>query len=294
VLAPAAGIPEHQVTTLDPTAQASCAGNDFITMQQLRAQYLNNLQPAYRYMVFAHDSSTPHDGTLIAHCTEDALCHALPTAGTTGASDVLGDDSIVSFGAYVDSNAQIGIELWASTMMHELGHNFGLVHGSLADPGNAQQECLANKPNYISVMNYTYQNGITPNGSPGPPLHGISCTTDADCHPPNVNGGKCAASNSCFCTNDGGSGNNFCYRPDYAEDNFINLNETTLDERVGIGGTSDDDDIVFYWNAGIAHAGSSNGSPIDWDNNGTIENLSTCLHLLPPGQGPAGNGSSQQ
>src|SRR5258708_1089719 len=67
------------------------------------------------------------------------------------------------------------------------------------------------------------------------------------------------------------------------------LNETTLNENVGVGGPPSLDDVVWYWNAGSALPGPSNGSPIDWDNDGVIENLSTCLHLLPPGSGPNGN-----
>ena len=78
VMAPAGGIPEHQVTTLDPNAQPDCAGSDFITMQQLRAQYFGNLRPAYHYMVFAHDSTTPGDGSLGMHCPTDALCGGQP------------------------------------------------------------------------------------------------------------------------------------------------------------------------------------------------------------------------
>ena len=58
---------------------------------------------------------------------------------------------------------------------------------------------------------------------------------------------------------------------------------------LGIGGPPDNDDFVWYWNAGGAHPGPSNGSPIDWDLNGKIENLSTCVHALPPGSGPNGN-----
>jgi len=289
VMAPTAGIPEHQVTTLDPNATAACAGNDFITTQQLRSQYFGNLRPAYHYIIFAHDSTTPNSGTLVRNCPQDALCHAYPTAGATGGADLLGDDAIISFGGYVDGGLQIPIEIWASTMMHELGHNFGLMHGSLADPGNASQECHINKPNYISVMNYTYQLGsIVPVTAPGTTTP-ISCASDADCGPPSVTSGRCAAANSCFCTDDQGAGNNVCYRPDYAEDNLLNLNETTLDEHVGVGGRPDLDDIVWYWNSGSTLPGPSNGSPIDWDNNGVIENLSTCVHAEPPGQGPTGN-----
>jgi hypothetical protein len=289
VLAPAAGIPEHQVTTLDSDATAACAGIDFITTQQLRSQYFGNLRPAYHYMIFAHDSTTPHDGSLAAACPRDALCSGKPSGGATGVSDVLGDDSIISFGAYVDSNTQIGIELWASTMMHELGHNFGLVHGSLADPGNAAQECLNFKPNYISVMNYTYQlDTLVPAAAPGG-ITPISCATDADCGPPSVTNSRCSTPNSCFCTDDLGPGNNVCYRPDYAEDNLLNLNETTLDENVGVGGHPSLDDIVWYLNLGGTLPGPSNGSPIDWDNNGIIQNLDTCVNALPPGQGPNGH-----
>src|SRR5262249_35453559 len=181
--------------------------------QQLRAQYVGNLRYAYHYMVFAHDSTTPHNGLLVPNCPRDALCNAPPTPGATGSADLPGDDLIISFGNYVDSNAQIGIELWASTMMHELGHNFGLMHGSVADPTNPQQECLIKKPNYISVMNYTYQVGsIVPVTAPGG-ITPISCTTDADCGPPSISSGRCSTPNTCFCPDDGGPRNNFCYRP---------------------------------------------------------------------------------
>ena len=291
VLAPAAGIPEHQVTTLDPNATSACAGTDFITMQQLRAENFGNLRPAYHYMVFAHDSTTPHDGTRVAACPNDALCDAKPAATATGGSEILGDDSIVSFGAFVDSNTQIGIELWASTMMHELGHNFGLVHGSLADPASSPEKCLVKKPNYISVMNFTYQvASIIPAAAPGG-ITLIACTTDADCGPPTVTSGRCSTPNTCFCTDDLGpvplnpAGNNVCYRPDYAEDNLLNLNETTLNENVGVGGPSTLDDIVWYWNAGGTLPGPSNGSPIDWNNDGFISDLTGCIIPVPPGIG---------
>jgi reprolysin-like metallo-peptidase family M12B len=284
VTAPASGIAEHQVTTLDANAQPNCAGTDFVTMQQLRAQYFGNLRPAYHYLVFAHDSSTPGDGSLRMHCPTDALCGGQPLATATGIADVPGANAIVSFGHIVDSGATVSIELWASTMMHELGHNFGLVHGSLADPGDYVQECMNYKPNYISVMNYNYElNGLIPAIAPGS-VTPIACSTDADCGPPKVPRGRCATPGSCFCTNDLGPGNNVCYRPDYAEDNLFNLNETTLDEKVGVGGPGWLEDIVWYYTRGGTLAGASNGSAIDWNNDGTIANLSGCT---------VGPGSSQ-
>jgi predicted DsbA family dithiol-disulfide isomerase len=306
VLAPLAGIPEHQVTTLDPNATSACAGTDFITTQQLRAQYVGNLRYAYHYMVFVHDSTTPHDGSLVANCPIDALCHALPTAGASGAAEILGDDSIISFGAEVDGGGQIGIEFWAATMMHELGHNFGLVHGSLADEGGgcstnsdcpapfdecfnghcivSYEQCLVKKPNYVSVMNYSYQTGaITPSSTAGA-IAPYMCNTDADCGPPTITTGVCGTAGACYCTDDGGPGNNFCYRIDYSNVNYLNLNETTLNEAVGVGGPAGDQDIIWYWNGNPAGAlpGVSVG-PIDWDNNGNVtDNVTGCTTTLGP------------
>src|SRR6266851_7408152 len=158
VLAPTAGIPEHQVTTLDPNATAACAGTDFITTQQLRSQYFGNLRPAYHYLIFAHDAITPADGTRVASCPGLPPCGAHPVAGASGFADLPGDDAIISFGAYFDAPPPppgipvVSIEFWANAMMHELGHNFGLLHGSLAD-GGPPQKCMGDlnfKPNYIS------------------------------------------------------------------------------------------------------------------------------------------------
>ena len=276
VLAPVGGIPEHQVTTLDPNAQPSCAGTDFITMQQLRAQYFGNLRPAYHYMLFAHDSTTPGDGSLRMHCPADASCGGQPLATASGIAEIPGDDSIISFGHNVDSGAPVPIELWSSVMMHELGHNFGLVHGSMADAGNAEQSCMNYKPNYISVMNYNYElNGLVPARAPGS-VTPIACRTDADCGPPNVRTGRCAKENSCFCTDDLGPANNVCYRPDYAEDFLLNLNERTLDEHIGVGGPPWLEDIVWYNFNGGTLAGPSNGSPIDWNNDNAIASLAGC------------------
>jgi hypothetical protein len=48
----------------------------------------------------------------------------------------------------------------SGTFMHELGHNLGLDHGGFED--------VQNKPNYLSVMNYMFQNvGIANHGTFG-------------------------------------------------------------------------------------------------------------------------------
>jgi hypothetical protein len=287
VLAPAAGIPEHQVTTLDPNATPDCAGDDFVTTQQLRAENFGNLRPAYHYMVFAHDSTTPNDGSLAAACPHDPLCGVGPTGGASGVADVPGDDAVVSFGLSANNGWPVPIEAWADAMMHELGHNFGLVHGSLADADNLHQ-CMNYKPNYISVMNYSYEGGLVPAAGPGE-ITPIPCANDADCGPPALSTGRCSTPSSCFCTDDLGDGNNVCYRPDYAEDQLLNLNETTLDEHVGVGGPPSLDDIVWYTSCAslqcdgvTTYPGPSNGSPIDWNKDGAIADLTGCVGIECP------------
>jgi len=66
----------------------------------------------------------------------------------------LGNDFLISMGNWgfnttPGSNLNKLINQQASTIMHELGHNLGLSHGG--------DENLNDKPNYWSVMNYTYQ-----------------------------------------------------------------------------------------------------------------------------------------
>lgn len=164
----------------------------------------------------------------------------------------------MAFGADVDQGfLPIGIERWAGTFMHELGHNFGLKHGSLAAP--APQTCLVFKPNYLSVMGYMYQNGIALAAQPGSVAH-VSCNVDSDCPA----GGHC--------TDDLGSpasGGNVCYRVDYSREKLLDLNEAALNETLGVGGPAGDTDVVVYCAQGVACTlrGPSDGA-IDWNDNG--------------------------
>lgn len=80
------------------------------------------------------------------------------TAGSSGLAELPGNDLIVTMGNWgftttAGSALNRLINMQASTVMHELGHNLGLQHG-----GN---ESTNYKPNYWSVMNYMYQlNGL--------------------------------------------------------------------------------------------------------------------------------------
>lgn len=66
--------------------------------------------------------------------------------------------TLITLGRWTSLNSAVISNYQAGTIMHELGHNFGLRHGGFEDQNQ--------KPNYISVMNYLYQFlGIPVNGA---------------------------------------------------------------------------------------------------------------------------------
>jgi len=79
-------------------------------------------------------------------------CNDIDRAGPGGLGFVKGVDFAVA------SDNQINPIVQANTFMHELGHNLGLLHGG-GDKFN-------HKPNYISIMNYSFPFGvISPDGT---------------------------------------------------------------------------------------------------------------------------------
>ncbi len=78
-----------------------------------------------------------------------------PYGSFGGLGEMNGNDFIVTLGNAGFSTSTANslnylINSQASTIMHELGHNLGLYHG-----GDKEENY---KPNYISIMNYTYSN----------------------------------------------------------------------------------------------------------------------------------------
>ena len=63
---------------------------------------------------------------------------------SSGQAEINGDDMIVATLCWGTNPASV-----ANTIVHELGHNLGLLHGGF--------EGVNWKPNYNSVMNYKYQ-----------------------------------------------------------------------------------------------------------------------------------------
>jgi hypothetical protein len=140
--------------------------------------------------------------------------------------------------------------------MHELGHNFGLQHGG--------DRNINQKPNYISVMNFSYQlNGIPVADTSGSTVF-KSCVTDSECE-----------GHASLCTTDLVAilGVNICVRIDYSGQQLPSLDEFVspsglggLDENVGVSGGAGNKDMVFYYTPAQL-LGPSNG-PIDWNNDG--------------------------
>lgn len=138
----------------------------------------------------------------------------------------------------------------AGTFMHELGHNLDLRHG-----GDEEQNY---KLNYLSVMNYQYQNIGIPYTAPGDTYQ---FSTSYFVSPPLADVQHIAG-----------------FRLDYSEAVLPTVDEWHVDERLGIGGPAGSTDLAFYYacvadlshpcQAGLLRAAAAS---FDWDNNGVIE-----------------------
>ena len=156
------------------------------------------------------------------------------SGGPSGISEMSGNDLIVSLGGYgfeaaTATGRNMLVNMQASSLMHEFGHNLGLRHG-----GN---EDVNYKPNHYSVMNYMYQ------------FAGLSATPDS-----------ARAADRYYLAN-GLKGVTYCglvennpcsdqFLMSYSDGSGVPLDETRLSEFVNIG------------------RGSTGGAYADWDNNG--------------------------
>ena len=80
-----------------------------------------------------------------------------PGNSSSGEAERPGNDFIVSLGSWAGGRGTVGDQ--TGTFMHELGHNLNLRHG-----GGDSENC---KPNYLSIMNYTFQTAGLQRTAPG-------------------------------------------------------------------------------------------------------------------------------
>lgn len=97
----------------------------------------------FHYALFVHDLG----GTIAGNPTGSISGISRNLTGSDEAFRLGASDFVVSLGSWTDHEGT-DIEQ-AGTFMHELGHNLGLRHG-----GDDHQLF---EPNYLSVMNYSYQ-----------------------------------------------------------------------------------------------------------------------------------------
>ncbi|MEM7120152.1 MAG: CARDB domain-containing protein [Pseudomonadota bacterium] len=91
----------------------------------------------FRYNLWVHDQK---EGSSVRGTAE-------------GSAGEVGNDFIVSLGSFIGGGSTND---HAGVFMHELGHTLGLGHG-----GGDNRNC---KPNYLSVMSYTFTDGLQPYG----------------------------------------------------------------------------------------------------------------------------------
>lgn len=161
--------------------------------------------PIFHYMLMAN--SQEQDGS----------------SGSSGIAEINANDFLISLGGWElksDSDANINklINIQASTIMHELGHNLGLLHG-----GDEERN---NKPNYLSIMNYLYQ------------LEGLPTVGDNEGDRFYYSSDRQNGSNACSSADNtmtnpvDGDYNNFII--DYSDGSSAMLNEGSLLETTGL------------------------------------------------------------
>lgn len=173
-------------------------------------------------------------------------------SGSSGLAELFGNDLIVSLGEWgLDSsdtaNTNQLINFQASTLMHELGHNLGLRHGGNEDTND--------KPNYFSIMNYTYQlYGLSEIGNnEGDRFYQAIYNGNGNCH---------VALNKSYSTTD--------FIMDFSHGDAAALNLGSINETLGLGQVGSDG-VDYNCDGDVTDTAASIGSGTwtdydDWSN----------------------------
>lgn len=186
------------------TEQAEFPISSLAGVRDAPGNFARSRRPFMHYVLFVHDQKAG-DSTSGRCCVDHR-------------------DFVVSLGSWgSDANS---FRDQSATILHELGHSLTLGHGG-GDERNY-------KPNYLSVMNYSFD-----------PL-GIPDSTIA----PNID------------SNDPDSAPDLSFRLDYSRDALPQLDEAALEESLGIrGGT----DRTFWYDPTYTKQTGAGSGAIDWD-----------------------------
>ena len=154
--------PRPGVTGMPTAADMFAPGSEFATLKATR--FTPAREVAFHYAVFAHSytqvvGGPVNSGGLAEPCAIDTPCNEfMTTLSTFGRQTVDADRNSIPDGVTVingPKNLPVdGLIIdHASIFLHEIGHNFGLHHGG-GDTDNF-------KPNYFSIMNYAFSNGLS-------------------------------------------------------------------------------------------------------------------------------------
>lgn len=203
-------------------------GDTRVDLYDIKRSHFNfSRLPIFHYMLMAHSQN--QNGT----------------SGSSGLAELNANDLLISLGGWgLNSNSNQAlntlINLQSGTIMHELGHNLGLLHGG--------HENTNDKPNYLSIMNYIYQ------------LEGLPTVGDNEGDRFYKNDKSCTVAGNMTNPPDGDYHN---FIIDYSDGSSTSLDENNLIETTGLlrpGST----DVDFNCDGNISSAGYS--QDINFDN----------------------------
>ena len=247
-------IPEHKVIVPDWQSEyatvpgfdaLSCTGPDAVRFSQLKATYFHpSSNHPWHYVVFGDFVFTDSVANALRCPSTVETGGTPPQPYMTGDSQIgfldvpggFGYSFVVTLGLYRTQGLAVPDRFEAGLFMHELGHNLGLGHGGPIPLGDNTWDNF--KPNYLSVMNYDFLSGIPYAATPG--------STDI-----------------------------VGYRVDYSDVQLPDLNESDLNEAVGIQDTAHPTDVTYSCADQFCSTPAPAFGPIDWNGDGNT----TDMHL---------------